>query len=463
MSIKKIHPKLVNGKFANLRIFFILITQIVFFIFPWINYSGRQAILFNISIRRFYIFNMVLFPGDLIFLSGLLLLCAFSLFWWTTIAGRVWCGYACPQTVYTEIMLFIDYLFEGDRNKRIKLENSNWTLHKIKIKFFKYIFIFIFCFFVGITFVGWFTPIKYVVKDLLHFNLSFIEVFSASFYGGITFLFAHILREQICKYMCPYARFQSVMYDKDTLVISYDFERGEPRGIRKKGIDNFKLGDCINCTLCVQVCPVGIDIRDGLQYECIGCAACIDACDDVMVKVDKPKGLIRYTTEAVLNHEYKDSDIIKKFKRPSVLAYFLVSIIVFFGLIYGLLNRNLITIDIIKDRGILSRQNKFGWTENVYTLNISNSSSKVQIVNSNVKGFDKILLTGFPKDLTINSGDVISIPVEVSTPYIDDNESIEKTRSNSYKIKFIFTYKTQDDKSDKQKVIEKNAVFLEEK
>lgn len=461
---KTIYPKLVKGKFANIRILFIFLTQMVFFIVPWINYAGRQIILFDLLSKRFYIFNMVLFPSDLIFLVGILVLSAFGLFWWTTVAGRLWCGYACPQTVYTEIMLFIDYFFEGDRNQRIKLANSPWNLEKIKIKIFKYAVVFLFCAWVGITFAGWFTPIRQLVKNLFNFNLSFTEIFSIIFYGFMTFLFAYVLREQICKYMCPYARFQSAMYDKDTLVISYDSERGEPRGVRKKSQNNF-LGDCINCTLCVQVCPVGIDIRDGLQYECIGCAACIDACDNVMQKINKPKGLIKYTTEAVLHHEYKNYEIIQKLKRPKVIGYFLSLVIVFIGLIFSLLNRDLVKVDIIKDKGILARQNNIGWTENIYTLQIANSSDKVQIVNSIVTGkdFDKIVLTGFPKDLKIKSGDLISVPVGVATDHVYNKESVRGRKSNSHKIKFIFTYKAQGSKISNERSIKKDAVFLEEK
>lgn len=269
---KRIHPKLAKGRFANWRIFAIVATQFVFYVLPWFNWSGRQAVLFDIPERHFYIFGLSLGMGDLIYLAGLLIICAFGLFWWTTIAGRLWCGYACPQTVYTEIMLWIDHFIEGDRNKRLKLDKSPWNFTKIRIKATKYLLIFAVCAWTGITFAGWFTPIREFVPAIFNFTAGGGALFAAAFYGFMTFLFAHIMREQVCKYMCPYARFQSAMFDHDTLVISYDVERGEPRGARKKNVskEESKLGDCINCTMCVQVCPVGIDIRDGLQYECIG-------------------------------------------------------------------------------------------------------------------------------------------------------------------------------------------------
>ena len=259
---KRIHPKLAKGRYANLRMLMVVITQFVFYALPWLTWTDRQAVLFDIPGRHFYVFGLTLVPGDLIYLTGLLLLSAFGLFWWTTIAGRLWCGYACPQTVYTEIMLWIDHFIEGDRNKRLKLEKSPWNFTKIRIKATKYLLIFLVCAWTGITFAGWFTPIREFVPDLLTLKASGAPLFAAAFYGFMTWMFAHMMREQVCKYMCPYARFQSAMFDKDTLTISYDAERGEPRGVRKKNADPDAepLGDCINCTLCVQVCPVGIDI-----------------------------------------------------------------------------------------------------------------------------------------------------------------------------------------------------------
>mgnify|MGYP001743239921 FL=1 len=284
---ERIHPKKAEGRFAKLRIAAVLATQFVFYVIPWFNWSGRQAVLFNIPDRHFFIFGLSLGMGDLIYLALLLMICAFGLFWWTTIAGRLWCGYSCPQTVYTEIMLWIDNLVEGDRNKRLKLEKSPWNFTKIRIKATKYLLIFLVCAWTGITFAGWFVPIRQFVPDLFTGAAGGGAMFAAAFYGFMTFFFAHIMREKVCLHMCPYARFQSAMFDKDTLIISYDAERGEPRGARKKTAnkEDSGLGDCINCTMCVQVCPVGIDIRDGLQYQCIGCAACIDACDEIMDKM----------------------------------------------------------------------------------------------------------------------------------------------------------------------------------
>ncbi len=456
---KRIHPKMAKGRFANLRLLAILATQFVFYILPWFNWGGHQAILFNIPDRRFYLFGITLVPGDLIYLTGLLLVSAFGLLWWTTIAGRLWCGYACPQTVYTEIMLWIDHLVEGDRNKRLKLDKEPWNARKIRIKFTKYLLIFLVCAWTGISFAGWFTPIRELVPDLFHFKASGGALFAAGFYGFMTWLMAHIMREQVCKYMCPYARFQSAMFDHDTLIISYDEERGEPRGARKKSLTEAQLadmGDCINCTQCVQVCPVGIDIRDGLQYECIGCAACIDACDDIMDKMNMPRGLIRYTTESVLKHECTDKDIPKRLARPRVLGYGAVLLLAVIGLLFGLSTRQTLRIDVIKDRGVMVRENKQGWLENAYNLRIINASEEDKVIDVKVSGFDDIALGGVPKGgLKAPGGQTITVPVQVSTipEYAD---------KGSHPIQFEFTYRNPSQPDDAPRKITEDASFIGE-
>ncbi|MCP2040261.1 cytochrome c oxidase accessory protein FixG [Neisseria sp. HSC-16F19] len=457
---KRIHPKLAKGRFANLRILAIVATQLFFYGMPWINWSGRQAVWFDIPGRHFYIFGMVLSPGDLIYLAGLLMISAFGLFWWTTIAGRLWCGYACPQTVYTEIMLWIDHLVEGDRNKRLKLDKSPWNFTKIRIKATKYLLIFAVAAWTGITFVGWFVPIRTVVADIFTLNwaaLSTATLFTAAFYGFMTWFFGHIMREQVCKHMCPYARFQSAMFDQDTLVISYDPARGEPRGARKKNAskEETQLGDCINCTMCVQVCPVGIDIRDGLQYECIGCAACIDACDEIMDKMNYPRGLIRYTTEAALNKQYPEAEIKKRLLRPKVVGYGAILAAVCCLLVVGLFTRDIVSIDIIKDRGVMARENRQGMLENLYNLRISNSSETEQVVTAEVSGFNTIQLNGLdPQGISVPPGATITVPVQVAT-------YPEYAGRGSHPIEFTFYYQDKGDDSTRRTLVEK-ASFIGE-
>ena len=314
---EKIYPRHVSGIFAKLRITGVLGLLGLYYIVPWFNYDGRQAVLFDLPDRKFYIFDWIFWPQDFIYLACLLVVAALSLFLFTALAGRLWCGYACPQTVWTEVFLWIERKIEGDRPKQIKLDKSPWSRQKLLIKGSKHTAWILFALFTGFTFVGFFTPIRELSFNLLTFDLGPWEAFWLFFYSFATYGNAGWMREQVCMYMCPYARFQSAMFDDNTLVVTYDAERGENRGSRKK-TDDYKakgLGDCIDCTMCVQVCPTGIDIRNGLQYECIGCAACIDVCNTVMDKMGYPKGLIRYSTENAM------SGAETKIIRPRVIVY----------------------------------------------------------------------------------------------------------------------------------------------
>ena len=322
---QKIYARSVSGTFARWRIYFIFLTQILFYGLPWINWNGRQAVLFDLIQRKFYIFGLVLWPQDVIYLTLLLILSALALFLFTAVAGRLFCGYACPQTVYTEIFMWIERQVEGDRFARIRLDGEEWpwSFHKWRIKALKHGLWLIVAGWTGFTFIGYFTPIHELSGAILTLSLGPWQTFWLFFYSFATWGNAGFMREQVCKYMCPYARFQSVMVDKDTFVVTYDKLRGEPKGSRHKTTDVVAegLGDCVDCSICVQVCPTGIDIRDGLQYMCIGCGACIDACDLVMDKMHYPKGLIRYTTErAMLDHETNQSAM-RHILRPRVIFY----------------------------------------------------------------------------------------------------------------------------------------------
>ena len=281
---KKIYPRNVAGRFNNWRWAMVYLTQLVFYGVPWLQWGNRQAVLFDLEAKRFYIFNLVLYPQDFIYLTGILVISALSLFLFTAVAGRLWCGYACPQTVYTEIFLWFESKIEGDRSARMRRDAGPWNFDKLSRKFSKHGVWLAIALWTGYTFVGYFTPIKELGLEFIHLQMGSWEIFWTLFYGFATYGNAGFMREQVCKHMCPYARFQSAMFDNDTLIVTYDEERGEPRGPRSKKADPkaLSLGACVDCTLCVQVCPTGIDIRDGLQYECIGCGACADVCDTVM-------------------------------------------------------------------------------------------------------------------------------------------------------------------------------------
>ena len=454
---ERIHPKMAHGRYAKIRIFMIIATQLFFYGMPWLMWDDRQAVWFDLMGRHFYIFGLVLMANDLLFLTGLMMVSAFGLFWWTTIAGRLWCGYSCPQTVYTEIMLWIDHLVEGDRNKRLKLDKEPWGFRKIRIKLTKYLLIFAVAAWTGITFAGWFTPIRDFVPAIFNGTAGNIALGTAAFYGFVTWLFGHIMREQVCLHMCPYARFQSAMFDHDTLIISYDEERGEPRGARKKNVakDETKLGDCINCMACVQVCPTGIDIRDGLQYQCIGCAACIDACNEIMDKMNYPRGLIRYTTEAVLKHEYKDEDIKRRLVRPKVVWYGGFLVLVTIAMLIGVMMRQTLNVDIMKDRAVLARMNSQGLLENTYRLRLTNASEETQVVRVKVSGLPDIQLTGITEDgVRVKGGESVMLPVQVAT-------QPEYARKGSHPIEFTFIYH-HENKPEQTRELSEDASFIGE-
>ena len=319
----EIYPRAVSGWFATWRWTFVWLTQILFYGLPWLQWSGRQAVLFDLEAQRFYILGLVLYPQDLIFLAALLVLSALALFFFTAVAGRLWCGYTCPQTVYTEIFMWVERKIEGDRVARMRLDQAPWSAAKLARKSAKQAAWLAIGLFTGFSFVGYFTPIRELGQAVLAFDVSAWNAFWILFYGAATYGNAGYLREQMCKYMCPYARFQSALIDKDSLIITYDQARGDPRGSRSRKASPAAqgLGDCVDCTLCVQVCPTGIDIRNGLQNECIGCAACIDVCDGVMDRMGYAKGLIRYSTENGVRHGWTRLQMFKRALRPRVLIY----------------------------------------------------------------------------------------------------------------------------------------------
>ncbi len=380
----KVYPRDVKGIFAELRKLAMVLLLGLYYVTPWINWAGHQSILFDLPARKFYIFNLVFWPQDFIYLALLLIIGGVALFFVTAVAGRLWCGYACPQTVWTGAFLWMERLVEGDRNKRMKLDASPWNRNKILRKSAKQVLWVSFALWTGFTFVGFFTPIRELGHAAVTFQLGPWEAFWLLFYSFATYGNAGILREQVCKYMCPYARFQGAMFDKDTLVIAYDESRGEPRGGRSKRDDPVAkgLGDCINCTLCVQVCPTGIDIREGLQIECIACAACIDVCDQVMDIMGYDKGLVSYTTE----------DKIKGRKtrvlRPRILVYSFLLLALIGGVIWSIHHRVLLRADLLRDRNVLYRELADDRIENVYTLKLVNMDRKaheyrIEVVDNN--------------------------------------------------------------------------------
>ncbi len=364
---KKVYPREVSGRFASLRVLAVIALLGIFYGLPWVQWNGRQAVLFDLPARKFFIFGLTLFPQDFYLLTWLLIIAALSLFFFTAVAGRLWCGYACPQTVWTEIFVWMERLTEGNRSRQMKLDKAPWTAGKVLRKASKQALWISFAAFTGLTFVGFFSPIEALSARAAAAQLSSWEFFWVAFYGLATYGNAGFLREQVCKYMCPYARFQSAMFDRNTLVISYDAERGEPRAARSRGVAaRAGQGDCIDCTLCVQACPTGIDIRIGLQYECIACAACIDACDDVMDKVGSPRGLVRYSTQAEMDGQAP------RVVRPRVVVYASSLLLLVSGFGYAVTHRTPVDLDVLRDRNTLYRELDDGRIENVFSVRIIN-------------------------------------------------------------------------------------------
>lgn len=414
---KKIYPRSVSGWFARWRWAMVWLTQAVFYGLPWWPWNGRQAVLFDLAARRFYIFDLVLYPQDFIYLTALLVISAFGLFFFTAIGGRLWCGYACPQTVYTEIFLWVERRFEGERGARMKLDAGPWTVDKLRRKGGKHAVWLLIGLWTGFTFVGYFTPIRTLWAE--SFTLSFgpWEWFWVNFYGLATYGNAGFLREQVCKYMCPYARFQSAMFDRDTMIVSYDAARGDPRGKRARGADPKAagLGDCIDCGLCVHVCPVGIDIRDGLQYECIACTACIDACDGVMDKMKYPRGLIGYATENGQAMKLSRRGMFARVLRPRVLVYGSVLLAITVAFVVGLALRHTLKVDVVRDRSTLARLVDQGQIENVYRLQLMNATESAQRYRIGVQGVAGARLAQ-PADVDVPPAQARWVTVAVRVP-----------------------------------------------
>lgn len=429
---KKIYPRAVHGLFARWRWGSVFLTQAMFYGLPWLSWGSRQAVLFDLASRKFYIFGWVFWPQDVIYLAILLILSALALFLFTAAAGRLWCGYACPQTVYTEIFMWIERQIEGDRVARIRLDAAPPSLAKFRIKLLKHAAWLAVALWTGYTFVGYFTPIADLGLRAVSWNLGGWESFWILFYGFATYGNAGWMREQVCKYMCPYARFQSVMFDQDTLVITYDADRGEPRGSRSKSLQRHDqdLGDCVDCNICVQVCPTGIDIRKGLQYECIGCAACIDGCDQVMDRMGYPRGLIRYSTENALSKGYDKKTIWKHVLRPRTLVYAAILLALLIGTAGSLAMRNPLKVDVIRDRGALAREAAPGVIENVYRLQLMNTDEKPRQLTIRTAGVPGLQVAGVEQPVAIGAAQTRLLPLRLQAP-------AEGMAPGPYKIEFI--------------------------
>ncbi len=447
----KIYPRSVSGLFSQWRWLMIWLTQIFFYGMPWLEWGQRQALLFDLEAKRFYILGLVLYPQDLIYLTALLIISALSLFLFTAVAGRLWCGYTCPQTVYTEIFLWFEKMVEGDRPARMKLDSAPMSANKLLKKSTKHAIWIAFALWTGFTFVGYFTPIRELAGKIFTLGMGPWETFWVFFYGFATYGNAGFMREQVCKYMCPYARFQSAMFDADTMIVTYDEARGEPRGGRSRKADNHNLGSCIDCSLCVQVCPTGIDIRKGLQYECIGCGACADVCDTVMDKMGYPRGLVKYSTQNGISNQWTRGQMLRRILRPRVLIYSSILGLLCIGLIGSLSLRTDFRVDVIRDRGVMARIVDGGMLENVYRLQIMNATESAQHYLISAVGLDDLKVE---TDASAKNGAIMVKPAEsrwISLRLQIPDGSVD---SGSHQIHFIIQ------SLDSGERVEEKAVFL---
>jgi cytochrome c oxidase accessory protein FixG len=437
---REIYPRAVTGWFATRRWVMVWVTQLVFYGLPWLQWNGRQAFLFDLGAQRFYLLGLVLYPQDLIYRAALMVIAALVLFLFTAVAGRLWCGYACPQTVYTEIYLWIARRIEGDRVARMRLDQAPWTANKVARKSAKQLAWLAVGLYTGFTFVGYFTPIKDLAVAVATLSLSAWEGFWILFYGLATYGNAGYLREQMCTYMCPYARIQSTLIDGDSLIITYDRRRGEPRSVRsrKPGADAATLGDCVDCKMCVQVCPTGIDIRDGLQNECIGCAACIDVCNEVMARMGFRPNLVGYVTENGVNNGWTRRQMILRMLRPRVLVYGGVLLSAALAFVVSVGMRPGFAVDVIKDRGALARVVDNGDVENVYRLQIMNRTESPQRFAIGASGLPGLALSA--PEVEVPPAAIQSITVALRLPA----DTAQRWQGQSVPVNFEVTQRRDD-------------------
>ena len=443
---RSIYPRRVWGRYRKLKWLAMVTLLGIYYLAPWLRWdrgphAPNQAILIDMPGRRGYFFFIEIWPQEVYYLTGILILAAIGLFFVTSLFGRVWCGYACPQTVWTDLFIWVERFVQGDRNARMKLDKAPLSLEKIWKKGLTHVIWLLIGLCTGGAWVFYFNDAPTVWDQLMHFDLpwsvgGWIVALTFS-----TYLMAGYAREQVCVYMCPYARFQSAMFDKDTLIISYDKERGEPRGKHKAGESWEGRGHCIDCDSCVVVCPTGIDIRNGLQLDCIACGLCVDACNNVMEKVGLPRGLIRYDTQHNQTARIRAKTAGLAFKdklhllRPRTVYYACIMLTVGSIMLYGLLTRSPLDLHVIHDRNPLYVKLSDGSIRNNYTIKILNMTHDDRQYSLQVEGLDNaVMKLEGAGDLNASSLRVFANSVGEFRVLLSDREDSASPRKN---IRFV--------------------------
>lgn len=421
----KVYPKRVNGLFRRLKWWIMAVTLGIYYITPWIRWdrglnAPDQAVLIDFPGRRFYFFFIEIWPQEIYYIAGLLIMAGIGLFFVTSIVGRAWCGYTCPQTVWTDLFLVVERWVEGDRAARIRLDKAPMSLSKAYKRLLKITIWLLISLGTGGAWVFYFADAPTLLVDLLTLNADSVAYWTVGVLSFTTFTLGGLMREQVCIYMCPWPRIQGAMMDEDSLSVTYKTLRGEPRGVQKMGASQGDLGDCVDCNACVAACPMGIDIRDGQQLECITCALCIDACDDIMAKVGRTRGLIDYSSVTNDYREMEGKPPRIRIIRPRVVIYFAVGLTAGLIMLYTLLTRADLDINVLRDRNPLFTSLSDGRIRNGFTFKILNKARNQRTLTLAVDGLPGAALR------IVGSEDV----GDAATPYL----TVKPDRLQSFRL-----------------------------
>ncbi len=411
----KVHPKRVKGSFRSIKWIVMLITLAIYYFAPWIRWdrgpnAPDQAILLDFPGRRFYFFFIEIWPQEVYYITGLLMLAAFGLFLVTSLAGRVWCGYTCPQTVWTDLFVTVERWVEGDRNARMKLDRAPWTAGKLRKRLVKHVIWIAIAVATGGAWVFYFADAPTLAVQLATFEAPMIAYLFIAIFTGTTYLLGGLAREQVCTYMCPWPRIQGAMFDEDSLLVSYRPYRGEPRGKHKRGQSWEGRGHCIDCNQCVAVCPMGIDIRDGPQLECIQCALCIDACNSVMKKIELPSGLISYDTYRNLEAAASGGKARLRLLRPRVLIYVALLVFVSAVMLVAFLTRSDLDMTVLRDRNPLFVTLSDGTIRNGYEIKVLNKAHDERRFRLEIEGLEAPVLSAVGQTEASEGALVFTVP-----------------------------------------------------